>query len=307
MKPASSTPAEIRSPAHAPTEHAVLPHEAPRRKKPRRLTRREALEAAARLRTDAQGRLLVVRFNLVPRVEHLLLILSFTSLALTGLPQRYATSALGSLILRILGGIETTRQIHHLFAVLLMLESAFHVGYYLYGLFMYRRLGNMWPTMDDLRHFTGMIRYNLGLSQERPYFGRYTFEEKAEYWALVWGTLIMGLTGVMQWFPTLTTRFLPGVAIPVARAIHGWEAVLAVLAILTWHTYHTVIKHFNKSIFTGTMTLEEMLEEHPAELEYLKKSVAALERAGIAPEGLPRIPLEESDEGNKGQDGGPTR
>ncbi len=288
MKPKPEEPAAQAAQA-AQAKKQPLPRtevqRPPRRKhRPRRLTRREAMEAAARLRRDAQGNLLILRFTLSQRIEHLVLLVSFTGLALTGLPQRYATTLLGDLTLRLLGGIETARQIHHLFALVFGIESIYHVVAYLYGLFMYRRVGAMWPSTDDLRHFITMIRFNLGLTDQRPRFGRYTFEEKAEYWALVWGTLLMGLTGLMQWFPTVTTKVLPGVAIPVARAVHSWEAVLAVLAILTWHFYHTVIKHFNKSIFTGYMTEEEMRHEHPAELEYLLKAVAALERAGIEPE-----------------------
>ncbi len=288
MKPKPEEPAAQAAQA-AQAKKQPLPRtevqRPPRRKhRPRRLTRREAMEAAARLRRDAQGNLLILRFTLSQRIEHLVLLVSFTGLALTGLPQRYATTLLGDLTLRLLGGIETARQIHHLFALVFGIESIYHVVAYLYGLFMYRRVGAMWPSTDDLRHFITMIRFNLGLTDQRPRFGRYTFEEKAEYWALVWGTLLMGLTGLMQWFPTVTTKVLPGVAIPVARAVHSWEAVLAVLAILTWHFYHTVFKHFNKSIFTGYMTEEEMRHEHPAELEYLLKAVAALERAGIEPE-----------------------
>ena len=285
MKPKPEEPAAQAAQAKKQPLPLTEVQRPPRRKhRPRRLTRREAMEAAARLRRDAQGNLLILRFTLSQRIEHLVLLVSFTGLALTGLPQRYATTLLGDLTLRLLGGIETARQIHHLFALVFGIESIYHVVAYLYGLFMYRRVGAMWPSTDDLRHFITMIRFNLGLTDQRPRFGRYTFEEKAEYWALVWGTLLMGLTGLMQWFPTVTTKVLPGVAIPVARAVHSWEAVLAVLAILTWHFYHTVIKHFNKSIFTGYMTEEEMRHEHPAELEYLLKAVAALERAGIEPE-----------------------
>jgi cytochrome b subunit of formate dehydrogenase len=90
-------------------------------------------------------------------------------------------------------------------------------------------------------------------------------EEKLEYWALLWGTLLMIITGVIMWFPTLATSVLPGDVIPISRALHGWEAILAILAILTWHMYHTVIKEQNRSIFTGTMTEAEMQHGHPLE------------------------------------------
>ncbi|NOY98288.1 MAG: hypothetical protein GXP40_03650 [Chloroflexi bacterium] len=266
----------------------------------RRISHREAVEAAARLRTDAQANRYVIRFSRAQRIEHLLLMLSFTMLALTGLPQRYANTAIGSLLLELLGGIETARQIHHIFAAMFFLETVYHVGSFLYGLLFFKRWGSMWPTWDDFRHFVQMMRLNLGISKEHPYFGRYTFEEKLEYWALVWGVLVMGITGVMQWFPVLITRWLPGSAIPVARAFHSWEALLAVLAILIWHMYHTLIKTVNKSIFTGIMTEKEMLEEHPAELKYLERAAAALERqASRTSNAKPHEPDPRSDSGKE--------
>ncbi len=244
--------------------------------KKRRVTRRQLVEAASRLRVDVNGNPYVVRFSPSQRIEHLLLIISFTMLALTGLPQRYADTGVGMLLLRLFGGIETARQVHHTFALLFALEAAYHLGVFAYDVIIKRQWSDMMPRRSDLEHFTQMIRYNLGKADKRPYFGRYTFEEKAEYWALVWGTAVMGITGVMQWFPTIVTRWLPGSAIPVARAFHSWEAVLAVAAILVWHTYHVVIKTRNKSIFTGIMSIEEMEEEHPAELEYIRWAAAVL-------------------------------
>ncbi len=108
--------------------------------------------------------------------------------------------------------------------------------------------------------------YYIGLRKRKAYYGRYTYAEKAEYLAVIWGTVVMGLTGFMMWNPISTLRFVPGEAVPAAKAAHGGEAVLAVLAIIIWHFYHVHLKHFNKSIFTGTLNHEEMEDEHPAEL-----------------------------------------
>ncbi len=245
---------------------------------PRRITPREARRAAMRLRRDAAGKRYVVRFSLRQRIEHLTLLISFTMLALTGLPQRYAGTAVGDFMLLLMGSIETARQIHHLFAVLFALVSLFHLGAFLYEGFVYRHWGEMWPTWKDGRDLLQMMAYNLGRAQQPPKMGRYTFDEKMEYWALVWGALVMGITGIMQWFPAQVTRWLPGSAIPVARALHSWEALLAVLAILIWHSYHVAIKHRNWSMFTGLMSLEQMEEEHPLELVYLERAAAAYER-----------------------------
>jgi len=107
-----------------------------------------------------------------------------------------------------------------------------------------------------------------------PQMGRYTFEEKMEYWAFVWGAIIMGTTGFIMWNPITTSRFLPGEIIPAAKAAHGGEALLAVLAIIIWHLYGVHIKTFNGSMFTGRMTEKEMLHDHPLELADIKAGIA---------------------------------
>lgn len=207
------------------------------------------------------------RFSVGQRVEHALLIISFTLLGLTGLPQKYAGSPWAETLIAWMGGVETVRWLHHTAAVMLILESAFHVvalGYrvYVQGV----RVTTMLPAWKDIQDFFAAVGHNLGLRREHPLFDRYSFDEKLEYWAVVWGTLIMILTGFMLWNPIATTRWLPGDMIPAAKAAHGGEALLAVLAIITWHMYNVHIKHFNKSIFTGRLTREEMLEDHPLEL-----------------------------------------
>jgi mono/diheme cytochrome c family protein len=121
------------------------------------------------------------------------------------------------------------------------------------------------------------LLYNIGRAKTPPQMGRYTFEEKMEYWAFVWGAIIMGATGFMMWNPISTTRFLPGEAIPAAKAAHGGEALLAVLAIIVWHMYGVHIKRFNKAMFTGRMTEEEMLHEHPLELADIKAGIVERE------------------------------
>lgn len=208
-----------------------------------------------------------VRFSLDQRVEHALLIVSFTLLMLTGLPQKYAGSPWAETLIAWLGGVERVRRLHHAAAVMLILEAVLHivaVGYRVYV--RGARVRVMLPGWKDVQDFFAAVGYNLGLRREPPRFDRYSFKEKLEYWAVVWGTLIMILTGFMLWNPIATTRWLPGEVIPAAKAAHGGEALLALLAILTWHVYHAHIRHFNKSIFTGRMSREEMLEEHPLEL-----------------------------------------
>jgi hypothetical protein len=100
---------------------------------------------------------------------------------------------------------------------------------------------------------------------------KFNFGEKFEYWALVWGTGVMIITGFMLWNPIATTNILPGEFIPAAQAAHGGEALLAVLAIIIWHMYNVHIKHFNPSMFTGKLPRHQMEEEHALEMERLDK------------------------------------
>jgi hypothetical protein len=84
----------------------------------------------------------------------------------------------------------------------------------------------------------------------------------------------MGITGFIMWNPITSTKYLPGEFVPAAKAAHGGEAVLAVLAIIIWHMYHVHVKRFNKAMWTGTQTEEEMAHEHPRELEEIKAGIA---------------------------------
>jgi formate dehydrogenase gamma subunit len=214
------------------------------------------------------------RFPLARRIEHWVMMLSFVTLALTGLPQKFQSSGISIAFVYVLGGIETLRAIHHFAAIVMMLGTAWHLLVFGYLSYVRRTRLTMLPTLQDVKDGWRALMYNIGRTKEPPQMGRYTFEEKMEYWAFVWGALIMGATGFMMWNPISTARFLPGEVIPAAKAAHGGEALLAVLAIIIWHMYGVHIKRFNKSMFTGRMTEEEMLHEHPLELADLKAGMA---------------------------------
>jgi cytochrome b subunit of formate dehydrogenase len=207
-----------------------------------------------------------IRFDLSQRIEHILFLASFSLLGLTGLVQKYSASPVSQAIMEAFGGIEMTRQIHHAAAFVMMWVTVYHIISVLYRVYVLRVPWSMLPVMEDFKHLYDDVRYFVGLRKHRAYYGRYNYAEKAEYLAVVWGTIIMGLTGFMMWNPITTTTYLPGEIIPAAKVAHGLEAVLAVLAIFIWHMYHVHIKRFNKSMFTGKISHEEMEEEHPAEL-----------------------------------------
>jgi cytochrome b subunit of formate dehydrogenase len=206
------------------------------------------------------------RFDISQRIEHVIFLTSFSILGITGLVQKFIDSPVSLFIIEALGGIDNTRVIHHIAAFVLLWVSVYHVISVLYRIVVLRVSWSMLPVMDDFKHLFTDIAYYLGMRDTRAYYGRYNYAEKVEYLAVVWGTIIMAITGFMMWNPITTAKFLPGEIIPAAKAAHGAEAILAVLAILIWHVYNVHIKHFNKSIFTGKISHEMMEEEHPAEL-----------------------------------------
>ncbi|MGC1375255.1 MAG: cytochrome b/b6 domain-containing protein [Anaerolineales bacterium] len=214
------------------------------------------------------------RFSLTQRIEHVVMLTSFTILAVTGLPQKFPLNGLSQAIVKLVGGIENLRGIHHVAAIVLILVSLYHVLILGYDLYVKRVRMSMLPTLRDGQNALQAFLYNIGLAKQRPQVGRFGFEEKAEYWALVWGTVIMAITGFFMWNPVATTQFLPGQVIPAAKAAHGAEAILAVLAIIVWHFYGVHVKFFNKAMWTGKFNEEEMLHEHPLELADLKAGVA---------------------------------
>src|SRR5512133_1086012 len=171
-----------------------------------------------------------VRFKLAQRIEHIVLILSFSTLALTGLIQKYSLSPVCDALIRALGGIETTRLIHHGAAVVFTLQTIYHFVLMAYKVFVLHSELTMLPGVKDALDGLNELRYNLGLARQRPVMPRYNYAEKMEYWAMIWGTLVMAATGFMLWNPIFITRLFPGQVIPAAKAAHGGEAVLAVLA-----------------------------------------------------------------------------
>jgi cytochrome b subunit of formate dehydrogenase len=174
-----------------------------------------------------------------------------------------------------MGGIETVRLIHHLCAVILILGAVYHGVSLFYKVLVLRIRWTIFPQLQDVRDALNAVSYNLGLRKEPPKYDHFSFSEKVEYWALVWGTVIMALTGFMLWNPIIATRILPGEWIPTAKAAHGAEAILAVLAILVWHLYNVHIKTLNKAMFTGKLPEHAMAEEHALELERLARGETA--------------------------------
>jgi cytochrome b subunit of formate dehydrogenase len=137
---------------------------------------------------------------------------------------------------------------------------------------------DMIPGWHDFAQFGHRILYNLGRRSREPRFGRFSYVEKAEYWALLWGSVIMVVTGLLLWFDNWFIGFLPKGALDVALVAHYYEAWLATLAILVWHLYSTVfspaVYPMNPSWLNGRMPEGMYRHEHPEHFEEAKAETA---------------------------------
>jgi len=214
-----------------------------------------------------------VRFSVSQRLEHLLTMVCFGVLLLTGLPQKFSDASISISLVNSLGGIDNVRFVHRVFATVFIFSAFYHVG--AIGLSLVRGKFNpsMAPSLRDFVDALVMLRYSVGLSNSKPRFGRYDYRQKFEYWGIVYGGIIMIVTGLTLWFPTYATRFLPGEVVPAAKEMHTGEALLALLVIVTWHMYSVILSpsHFpgDWSIFTGRISHEKIKEEHPLEYSAL--------------------------------------
>ena len=213
------------------------------------------------------------RFALGQRWEHAILLLSSLVLILTGLPQKYRDLSISQDLLSTPERIMLIRQIHHVAAIILGLQVLYHLGRILYMMSRRKLPGDLLPTVQDLRDARDMILYLLFLRDEKPKFGRYNFEQKVTYWAVFFGFAIMGISGLIVWFPVQATQFLPGGVVPAAKLAHSTESVVMVIFILIWHIYHVHIERMNWSIFTGRLSEKEMRLFHEKEYERLTGKV----------------------------------
>jgi cytochrome b subunit of formate dehydrogenase len=202
------------------------------------------------------------------RWQHLILLTSFIILVITGFALKFPESWFA----HVLGMGEKLRSmIHRTAGVVLIGAGIYHLFYLAYAREGRRLLRDLAPGPRDAFDLWGTMRYYLGMSQEKPKFGRFSYAEKAEYWALVWGTALMGLTGVMLWAKVLVGDLLARWWVDVATAIHFYEAILATLAIVVWHFYQVFfdpdVYPMNWAWWDGKMPVEQYGHEHGGEEE----------------------------------------
>jgi formate dehydrogenase gamma subunit len=210
-----------------------------------------------------------LRFTFGQRWEHAILLLSGLVLLLTGLPQKYRGFSLSQDLLSTPDRVELIRQIHHIAAIVLGLEILYHLIKIIVLLVRRKLPGDLLPTWQDVRDAGQMIQYLLFLRKDKPKFGKYNFEQKVTYWFVFFSIAIMGISGLIIWFPVQFTLFLPGGVVPAAKLAHSTESVVLAIFIIIWHVYHVHVERMNLSMFTGRLSEKEMREFHEKEYERL--------------------------------------
>ena len=221
-----------------------------------------------------------LRMTVHERLQHGALMVSFIALVITGFMLRFPDVWWVVAIRRWSDHLFMWRGlIHRTAAVAMVAGGVWHLFYLAFTVRGRQLLRDLWPKIQDATDAVSVLRYNLGLTPTKPKFGRFSYIEKAEYWALIWGSVIMTATGAFLWFENTAIGLFSKHGYDISRVIHFYEAVLATLAIIVWHFYFVIfnpdVYPMNLAWLTGRMSEQEMLEEHPAELERLQAIEAA--------------------------------
>ena len=214
----------------------------------------------------------VWRFHAFHRWTHAAVIVSFFLLVITGLPLRFSCAFWSVPLMRLLGGVEMAGLLHRIGAVVTFAYFAAHVGYLVRRLVRAEdRMALLWgvdslvPQPKDVVDFIHQIRWYFGRGP-RPRFGRWSYMEKFDYFAVFWGVAIIGGSGLLLWFPEFFSGVLPGWVFNVATIVHADEALLAASFIFTVHFFHVHLRPdkfpLDAVMFTGRATVDYMAEEH---------------------------------------------
>lgn len=213
----------------------------------------------------------IIRLSANQRFQHWLLLISFILLVLSGFALQYPTTWLAWL----LGGESLRRIIHRVSAILMLMLGAYHLLYLAFSKEGRQWVKDMLPKLKDVKDVAGNFAYYLGIRKKKPKIARFGYAEKAEYWAVIWGTIIMGITGLIIWFKIFVFGFLPRWWIDIALAVHFYEAVLATLAIIVWHFYQVIfdpdVYPLNFALIDGRVSEELYKEEHELAYEQLQQ------------------------------------
>ncbi|MBI5102154.1 MAG: cytochrome b/b6 domain-containing protein [Nitrospirae bacterium] len=240
----------------------------------------------------------IKRFGPLRIAEHWLNALTFILLVVTGLSQKFHNYELSQWVIMSFGGIDTARLVHRYSGIMLAVLTLQHVLVASFGVIALKWQPSMIIHKKDFQDAIANIRYYLGLQEHGASCDRFDYKQKFEYWGVVVGGMLMIGTGLALWFPTIVTHYLPGELVPVAKALHTNEALLAVMVIIIWHIYNAIFSPevipLDTVIFTGKISLSRMLHEHPVEYRRLSGEPPAIaEPQAIYEPGDYQVPAEE--------------
>lgn len=220
-----------------------------------------------------------LRMSKSERIQHFLLFTSFITLILTGFGLKFPEAFWVKWIVYIIGdnAFEARGIVHRIASIVMIAASLYHLYYILFTERGKQLVRDFLPCKQDLFDFKDSMLYLIGKSDVKPKLGRFSYIEKMEYWAVVWGTVIMGATGFILWFENTFLKIVGTTGMDISTAIHYYEAILASLAILVWHFYFIFLNPdvapMNKAWSKGYLTREQMEHEHPLELEELDRKM----------------------------------
>jgi cytochrome b subunit of formate dehydrogenase len=234
----------------------------------------------------------IVRFDRKTRLLHVVVMVTFLGLAATGMPLLFSEAPWARVLAMLFGGFHGAGLVHRVFGAALLAGVVFHVADVFWRAFVRGEKGLLWgpdsmvPQPKDFADFYGQMKWFFGLGPQ-PKFERFAYWEKFDYWAVMWGTAIMGAAGLILWFPVLASRILPGWMFNVALFVHGAEAALAIGFIFVVHFFNGHLRPgkfpMDLVIFTGSVAAEELRHERAGEFERLREAGAIETRAVPAP------------------------
>jgi len=181
-----------------------------------------------------------LRFTLAERIQHWILAATFITLAYTGFALKFPEAWWNYPFMLVKSSTDWRGGIHKGAAIVFVLLGIYHAWFVVMTRRGRQQLWELFPRLRDFKDVFDQQKYNLGFSKDRPKFAPYSYIEKSEYWALVWGSVVMIVTGVVLTFENLFMKYLPKWALDLATTIHLYEALLAVLAIIVWHFYFVI-------------------------------------------------------------------
>lgn len=221
------------------------------------------------------------RFNVVERIQHVILFVTFLLLTFTGWVVKYpeVTVEHQSWWIAMWGGAKMAGRIHRVAGITMLIDFAWHCAYLAYSLatgkMKLRANTTILPLPKDVIDAVKNIMYFVGLSKEKPKFGRFSYIHKFDYWAVFWGMGIIGLSGLFLAFPVQSSVIFPLWSInwiwEIISIMHSDEALLAIVFILFWHFYNEHLRYdkfpMSTTWITGRISIEMMKHEHPLEYE----------------------------------------